>query len=269
MVKTFVLLMLVLGLPLTSAGEKITVKQGKPETVKRVVVDDFSSYKPQSFPKFDNNYRWHIFSLTNFKTQNYWVEEEQGNRFLRAEIKKTLPAKKKSMTLIRRFRKAGHTGRDTAAVSDDNGGFYHVQEYPYLSWKWGVLQFPQGGDERDAEKNDSAAGVYVYFQKKGQLPKVIKYIWSSTLSVGTQILSPSSRDGYDIYFIVVKSGAAPSSGWAQEVRDVYKDYLRCFNNEQPPRVVGIGVLTDADSTDTEASADYDDFIFLSALEQKP
>ena len=98
---------------------------------------------------------------------------------------------------------------------------------------------------------------------------MIKYIWSATLPVGTVMLSPSSRDGYEIYFIAVKSGGIPASGWAQEVRDVYKDYLRCFNNEQPPRVVGIGVLTDADSTDTEASADYDDFIFLSALEKKP
>ena len=43
----------------------------------------------------------------------------------------------------------------------------------------------------------------------------------------------------------------------------FEDLKHKFGQDkEPPRILGIGVLTDTDSTDTEAAADYDDFFLM-------
>lgn len=224
-----------------------------------VVVDDFSHYALGSLSMGFGD-QWRIFSLTNFETNTYRVEEENGNKFLRAIVRRDLEKKLKAVTLIKRL------FRD-----QDRGGkkmFYMPKDYPYLSWKWRIHQLPSGSDERTenetAQKSDSAAGVYIYFQKEGQNPNIIKYIWSETLETGSRFISPASKDIYEAHLVVLHKGEQGLGEWHQEKINIYEDFKKEFGNKkEPPRILGIGILTDADSTDTQAMADYDDFILLS------
>jgi hypothetical protein len=119
---------------------------------------------------------------------------------------------------------------------------------------------PVGGDERSKNTNDSAAGVYVVFDSK-VVPRVIKYVWSSTLPAGTQITSP-------VYWRsrveVLQSGPPNQAGeWREETVNIYEDYKKFFESE-PGEVQGIAILTDSDVTQSVAEADYDDFTLFAA-----
>ena len=99
--------------------------------------------------------------------------------------------------------------------------------------------------------------MYVIFKGGfiGILGKTLKYVWSSTLPVGTMVKSPYS--GSTMIF-VIKSGTAGLDAWGCEKRDVYEDYVKAFGS-QPPLIRGIAIMTDADNTKSSAWADYDDF----------
>src|SRR5262249_20758578 len=92
------------------------------------------------------------------------------------------------------------------------------------------------------------------------IPRAIKYVWSTTLPVGTHIDSP-------VYWrakvVVLQSGASGLREWRQETVNFYQDYKDLFGAE-PGEVQGIAVLTDADATASVAEADYDDFALLPA-----
>lgn len=223
-----------------------------------VMVDDFSHYSVKAFPTGNGN-DWRIFSLINFETENYFIEEESGNKFLRAIVPMDLERKKKAITLIKRVFKGSHGQGDKT--------FYMPKDYPVLSWRWRVHKLPTGSDERienqKTKKSDSAAGVYIYFQKEGQNPHIIKYIWSEALPIGLRYVSPASKDIYIAHLVVLKSGPMGLGEWHQERVNIYDDFKKEFSEKgEPPRILGVGILTDADSTDTEAAADYDDFILM-------
>ena len=89
----------------------------------------------------------------------YRIAEEGGNRFLHAY----------------------------ANNQDVQIGIEHIcepQDYPILRWRWRATKLPLGADERVKKTNDSAAAVYVIFGSR-LLPRAIKYVWSSTLAVGS------------------------------------------------------------------------------------
>jgi hypothetical protein len=129
---------------------------------------------------------------------------------------------------------------------------YDVRQYPVLTWRWRVQTLPAGGDERRKGTGDSAAGVYVVFGG-WPVPRTIKYVWSSTLPVGTRTESPFAGD---TKIVVLRSGPPQGDGWVEERVDVLEDYRRFFG-EDPDPARGIGLLTDADNTHSLAAADYD------------
>jgi hypothetical protein len=192
-------------------------------------LETFDEYPPASFPE-----QWKVRGDETDARGVYQVAEEGGDRFLHARAEK----------------------------QDVQIGLSHVfqpKEFPLLRWRWRVDQLPSGGDERAAKTNDSAAGVYVIFDSR-IVPRVIKYVWSSTLPVGTHFESP-------VYWrakvVVLQSGASRLKEWLPETVNVYQDYKDLFGTE-PGEVQGIAVLTDADSTASVAEADYDDFTLLPA-----
>jgi hypothetical protein len=91
------------------------------------------------------------------------------------------------------------------------------------------------------------------------MPRAIKYVWSSTVPVGTRLDSP-------VYWrakvIVLQSGPAAAGEWKQETVNLYQDYKELFGGE-PGEAQGIAVLTDSDTTASVAEADYDDFTLAS------
>ena len=132
---------------------------------------------------------------------------------------------------------------------------YNVHDYPHLHWHWRVHTLPREGREDIKKKNDSAAGIYVAFKGAYPFNHVIKYVWSTTLPVGTVTKSPYN---HRVMIYVIEQGQNNLNQWVSEDRNVLDDFLKAFGS-QPPPVEGIGIQTDSDNTKSSASADFDDF----------
>ena len=156
----------------------------------------------------------------------YRIAEENGNRYLAAADHG------KSVQL---FRKGG----------------WSLTKTPRLRWNWRVHQFPQGADERDKDKNDSAAALYVVFPRKWFVPEVIKYVWSAQAPEGTMIVRSSHFP-----LLVIRSGVVNPLKWVEEDRNVAEDFRKLFKRKASDPVA-IGFLTDANAVKGTASADYD------------
>lgn len=154
-------------------------------------------------------------------------------------------------------------GRHYLAARDSGqsvilGKFMHwnPRAYPILTWCWKADSLPPGGDERYDETNDSAAGLYVVFSVNWLgAPKQLKYVWSSTLPVGTvgrrnMIWRP--------WFFVVESGAGHLGQWTFEKVDLLEHYQLKLGDKPADRTVGLNLLTDANSTNSYAEAHYAD-----------
>jgi hypothetical protein len=132
---------------------------------------------------------------------------------------------------------------------------FSTDSLPFLVWKWRVFTLPEGGCENKRESNDSGAGVYVIFKGKFKLNKVIKYVWSTTLPVGTTLDSPYNSN---TKIVVLQSGKDNMEKWIKQKVNIRNDFIRLFKFEPPP-VVGVAILSDSDNTSSCAVADYDDF----------
>lgn len=219
--KTLLLLACVNTSPLLHAVDlSLTVHQG-------VTLETFEADTLRAFPQ-----RWNALKDAQVAQGIYLVDEEDGNRFLRA-------FSEKQGILI----SLSHT--------------FQPKTLPFLRWRWRVTQLPSGGDERTAHTNDSAAGVYVIYDNR-VMPRAVKYVWSTTLPVGTRVTNP----GYwRARTIVLRTGPTKLGTWQQETVNLYQDYKELFGTE-PGEVQGIGLITSSDSTSSVAAADYDDFILL-------
>lgn len=135
---------------------------------------------------------------------------------------------------------------------------WNPQEHPILTWCWRANALPPGGNERLDHANDSAAGLYVLFSRNWLgVPRQIKYVWSTTLPEGTFDRRPRI---FRPYFLVLESGAEGVGRWQFEQVDLERDHRRAFSGaEAPKRTLALGLLTDANSTDSYAEADYADF----------
>lgn len=136
---------------------------------------------------------------------------------------------------------------------------FKLKDYPFLKWKWRILQFPDiSKAQTEEEKNDYAARVYVIFPfLTFSSSKFIEYIWAEDLPVDTIIDSPF---GNNIKMIIVRRGMTPEGEWATETRNVYEDYIKAFG-KKPHRSVGaIAIMCDADGSKTSAESLFDNII---------
>jgi hypothetical protein len=93
----------------------------------------------------------------------------------------------------------------------------------------------------------------------GLVPKVVKYVWSTTLPVGAAV----RRRGLGRpWMVVAESGEGHLGTWRTYVFNAYEAYKETFGGEPPARPVGIGILSDANATRSQAYADYDDIVAL-------
>ena len=134
-----------------------------------------------------------------------------------------------------------------------------LQEFPTLRWRWRAVLFPERSNELEKSGNDSVLGIYVMFSS---FPvRVIKYIWSDTLPVGSFLESPHSSG---TKMVVVCGGRELIGTWVTRERNVLEDYRRFFGaSEKNPVAKGIGLLTDSDNTRSRAIGDYGDIEILS------
>jgi len=187
----------------------------------RTLLEDFTRSKPGEFPR-----SWKARDARG--RPNHRVLEEDGNRFLRADVKAD------SVHVYRR-------------VS------WNLDKHPRMAWRWRVHRFPDNGNEQDPALNDTAAGVYVtWVDVLRRRVRSIKYLWSATLPQGTEFKVKTT------WFVVVRSGTEGTGEWIAHDADVAADYERLWERkDESPDI--IMVLTDANATGTQAVCDYDDF----------
>jgi len=163
-----------------------------------------------------------------------------------------------------RVEMAGTADAHVLAVSENSASalFYKVnlaiKKHPLISWRWSVRRFPEKKYPESIsskKEEDFAARIYVIFPAAFFTnSKVIEYIWAHELPEGEHGPSGYSKN---IRVMVLRSGD-PKGKWVAETRNVYEDYVMLFGEEPEKNVGAIAFMTDADSTDTNASSVYDE-----------
>ena len=215
-----VLLALAVALPLTFVAPPTVPAEGDCRTI-----EDFAHAQIGEFPS-----DWKARKETGKSV--YSVQEEGGKRFLRAVSRKV--------------------GIQAAREVQN----WDLTTYPILAWSWRPREFPKGADERDERRNDSVLAVYMLVpHSRVAGPKAVKYVWSEKVPAGTHLAS----NGGLTQVRVLRSGTEGRGEWRQEKVNVLEDYRRYFDAKEPPKPIGIAVLTDSDETKSSAAGDYADF----------
>ncbi|MFH1622359.1 MAG: DUF3047 domain-containing protein [Candidatus Omnitrophota bacterium] len=158
--------------------------------------------------------------------------------------------------------KIGNDGHVQALSDKACSALYHkvkykLEDYPYLSWKWKALKFPDlSKATTEEERDDYTARVYVIFPSWIFTSyRFIEYVWSDTIPADTIHESPF---GKNIKVIVIRSGKPEGEEWVSQVRNVYEDYKKAFDKEASRTVGAIALMCDADGTKTSAESLFDD-----------
>lgn len=152
---------------------------------------------------------------------------------------------------------------------------------PTLRWRWKVSNVYEKGDARRRSGDDYPARIYVAFEfqpdKAGffermkraavetffdaQLPgNALNYIWANTLAEGTIVPNPFTGT---TQMVAVTSGPGKTGEWVTVERDIVADYREAFG-EEPPPIVGIGIMSDSDNTGESATAWYGDIELITS-----
>jgi hypothetical protein len=196
-----------------------------------VVLEDFEDAPPGEPPL---GWKRRPFR-SEVRTTPYRVLSEGDNRFLRAEDRG------ENVMLYKEIR-------------------WDAKKYPYLAWRWRIRAVPQGADERVEDRADSAAGLYLsYGRRLGIVPQTVKFVWSGSLAAGSAFRRPGIGMPWTV---IVDSGGPQPDLWQSFVFHSGDVYRKTFASDPGDRPLGIGVLSDADSTRGFAAADYDDIVAL-------
>jgi hypothetical protein len=131
---------------------------------------------------------------------------------------------------------------------------WDLARYPVLAWRWRAVLLPAGGDEGDAERNDSAASVYLVWDVGFPFRVAdLRFAWSTTLPAGRTL---TKRLGTE-RIVVAESG--PADGWRHVQVDLLAEASALLGLDAPPSPAFLALTTDADATASSAEAFYADF----------
>ena len=206
-----------------------------------LLIDDFEEYQDGELPL-----RWRYLEQDGLvqveshhmrPDEEFFVVEEEGNKFLRAFTK-------------------GEAVHLSMANGEDFD--WNLDSHPYLSWDWRANKLPEGAREDNPKKNDAGLGFYVTFYfKKGLLlrrPVSIKYTYSSSLPVGTVLKQGTLR------VIVVSNGKEGYGDWVRIERNVLEDYREAFGGSPPNSPLSIRLWSDSDDTGQIGEGDFDNIM---------
>jgi len=144
---------------------------------------------------------------------------------------------------------------------------FDIRNYPYLSWQWKASKLPEGGDIRKRETDEQAGQIYVVFPKfpAPLNTRSVGYIWDNQAPVG---FSGTSTVYSKMKYIVLQSGPARLNRWISEIRNVYDDYKKLFQ-EEPPTSGGIVLYINSQYTKSLAEIFYSNIFFSSSLPENP
>ncbi len=144
-----------------------------------------------------------------------------------------------------------------------------------LRWRWKVSNVYEQGNARKKEGDDYPARIYVAFEFEPdeagfferakrktvevvfgeELPgNALNYIWANRLPVGEIIANPFTDT---TMMVAVNSGVTNTGEWVTVERDIVADYRKAFGRE-PPKLVGVAIMSDSDNTGASATAWYGD-----------
>lgn len=128
-----------------------------------------------------------------------------------------------------------------------------------ISWQWRIINPPANSNEEVIGRNDSGGAVYLLF-KSGAQTQIIKYVFSSTLPKGKVIKRHPLAPLYMMYIVVINTVTEDKKNkWQKECADFHSDYKKLFGSSRCPPLLGIGILSDGDQTESKVIADYADF----------
>ena len=181
-----------------------------------------------------------------------------------------------------RYQLTDDDGEQVVMASTDNsasGLIARVSVEPgdslILRWRWKVSNVYEQGNARKKEGDDYPARIYVAFEFEPdeagfferakrktvevvfgeELPgNALNYIWANRLPVGEIIANPFTDT---TMMVAVNSGTANTGEWVTVERDIVADYHKAFDRE-PPKLVGVAIMSDSDNTGASATAWYGD-----------
>ena len=154
------------------------------------------------------------------------------------------------------------------------------RRHAFLEWRWRVERSMPQADKRVASREDSPARVLIAFDgdrarldvherammnladalSAGQkMPyAMLMYVHSNKYAPDTLLPNPRTTR---VQMIVVEQGDDGVGKWNSFRRNVRADFLRAFG-EEPGEIVSVGMMTDADNTQSSARAVYGDISFV-------
>ena len=181
-----------------------------------------------------------------------------------------------------RYQLTDDDGEQVVMASTDNsasGLIARVSVEPgdslILRWRWKVSNVYEQGNARRKEGDDYPARIYVAFEFEPdeagfferakrktvevvfgeELPgNALNYIWANRLLVGEIVANPFTDT---TMMVAVNSGVTNTGEWVTVERDIVADYRKAFDRE-PPKLVGVAIMSDSDNTGASATAWYGD-----------
>jgi hypothetical protein len=123
----------------------------------------------------------------------------------------------------------------------------------FLRWCWRIDHTPANASDRAVRDYDHSARVLIAFDTLIGPPRSLNYLWANQEKIGTVMSHPLMSRAQ---MLVLETGNARAGEWVAEERDVTADWRRLFGTKAMSKIVGLGVLTDTDSTHTQVSAGY-------------
>jgi hypothetical protein len=132
-----------------------------------------------------------------------------------------------------------------------------------LRWSWRAITLPKGGNECEKGKGDSAAVIYVSW-KRGLRWYTLKYVWSAVGPKGA--ICASKRNPFVAQDTVILQSGGPLNVWKTEEIDLKAEFRKHFEdgdqNADVPDLLGVGLMSDGDQTQSNSSADYASFVIV-------
>jgi len=181
-----------------------------------------------------------------------------------------------------RYQLTDDDGEQVVMASTDNsasGLIARVSVEPgdslILRWRWKVSNVYEQGNARRKEGDDYPARIYVAFEFEPdeagfferakrktvevvfgeELPgNALNYIWANRLPVGEIVANPFTDT---TMMVAVNSGVTNTGEWVTVERDIVADYRKAFDRE-PPKLVGVAIMSDSDNTGASDTAWYGD-----------
>jgi len=137
------------------------------------------------------------------------------------------------------------------------------QQVKRVRWKWRAQVLPKGGNECRPGFGDSGAVVYVSW-KRGLKWYSLKYTWSTEAETGS--VCDQKRNMFVAQDTIILESGGPLGQWRTEDVDPAAEFRAHFEGGNPkaevPDLVGVGIMSDGDQTNSVSAADYADFQLL-------